>query len=64
VLAYTVFKGAVVTLTVSLSKALAKTGVTANTVSLGPIETDGIEDLFRSTGTTSADDALRQFREG
>jgi NAD(P)-dependent dehydrogenase (short-subunit alcohol dehydrogenase family) len=36
-------------MTLSLSKHLTKTGVTANTVSPGMIRTDMLEDLFRKT---------------
>ncbi|MFD7160722.1 SDR family NAD(P)-dependent oxidoreductase [Kribbella sp. NPDC059898] len=46
--AYSATKAALANLTVSLSKDLAGTGVTANTISPGPTETDGFRDLALS----------------
>jgi NAD(P)-dependent dehydrogenase (short-subunit alcohol dehydrogenase family) len=47
--AYAASKAAMLNMTLSLSKHLTKTGVTANTVSPGMIRTDMLEDLFRKT---------------
>ena len=44
--AYSSTKAANVNMTVSLAKALAGTGVTANTVSPGPVVTAGFQDVF------------------
>jgi 3-oxoacyl-[acyl-carrier protein] reductase len=44
---YCAAKAAVVNLSVGLAKELSGTGITANTVSPGPILTDGFERLFR-----------------
>lgn len=47
---YAITKSAHITISVSLAKELAGTGVTANTVSPGPILTSGVEELFRKIG--------------
>jgi 3-oxoacyl-[acyl-carrier protein] reductase len=44
---YAAAKAAMVNSTVSLAKALAATGVTANTVSPGVIHTEGVERVLR-----------------
>lgn len=44
---YSAVKAAIVNLSVSLSKDLANTGITANTISPGPIMTAGFERLWR-----------------
>jgi 3-oxoacyl-[acyl-carrier protein] reductase len=44
---YAVTKSAHIDISVSLAKELAGTGVTANTISPGPIRTPGVEDFFR-----------------
>jgi 3-oxoacyl-[acyl-carrier protein] reductase len=44
---YAAAKAAIINLSVSLSKELANTGITSNTVSPGPILTGGFERLFR-----------------
>jgi 3-oxoacyl-[acyl-carrier protein] reductase len=46
--AYSATKAALSNLTVSLSKDLAGTGVTANTISPGPTRTDAFRDLART----------------
>ncbi len=46
---YAATKAALVNLTVSLSKELAETGVTANTVSPGIVVTEGVERFYRQT---------------
>jgi 3-oxoacyl-[acyl-carrier protein] reductase len=45
---YSAAKAAVINLSVSLSKDLASTGITANTICPGPIMTDGFERLWRA----------------
>lgn len=50
---YSVTKAANANMSVSLSKALAGTGVTANTVSPGPIRTPGAEAMFMSFASSS-----------
>lgn len=47
---YAATKAANILLSVSLAKELAGTGVTANTVSPGPILTEGVETMFRTLG--------------
>ena len=44
---YAVTKSAHIDISVSLAKELAGTGITANTISPGPIRTPGVEDFFR-----------------
>ncbi len=48
---YSATKAALVNLTVSLSKDLTRSGVTANTVSPGIIVTAGVEAFYRDVGT-------------
>ena len=65
---YAATKGAILTLTVSLSKELAKTGITVNTVSPGPVETEGVEKMVAEIAGQSGGDpndkdaAMQQFR--
>lgn len=61
--AYAASKGAVLTLTVSLSKELAKTGITVNTVSPGPIETEGVDIMMQAMGAADKDAARQKYRE-
>jgi 3-oxoacyl-[acyl-carrier protein] reductase len=49
---YAATKAALVNLTVSLSKELANTGITVNTISPGIIVTPGVEHFYREMATT------------
>ena len=49
---YSAAKAAIINLSVSLSKDLAGTGITANTISPGPIRTAGFEQLWRDYAKT------------
>jgi 3-oxoacyl-[acyl-carrier protein] reductase len=49
---YAATKAALVNLTVSLSKGLANTGITVNTISPGIIVTPGVEQFYREMATT------------
>jgi len=49
---YAATKAALVNLTVSLSKELANTGITVNTISPGIILTPGVEHFYREMATT------------
>jgi len=61
---YATAKGAINTLTVSLATTLAKTGITANTISPGPILTDAlqsyIDTIADARGWTETGDALER----
>jgi NAD(P)-dependent dehydrogenase (short-subunit alcohol dehydrogenase family) len=50
---YSASKAAMINLTVSLSKELAGTGVTANTVTPGLIHTEGVETFYRGIASRS-----------
>jgi NAD(P)-dependent dehydrogenase (short-subunit alcohol dehydrogenase family) len=65
--AYSATKAALANLTVSLSKELAGTGVTANTISPGPTLTDGFRDLaltFAQQHGMGEDDAVHALISG
>ncbi len=49
---YSAAKAAIINLSVSLAKDLAGTGITANTISPGPIMTSGFEQLWRNYAKT------------
>ncbi len=64
---YMASKGAMLSLTVSLSKELAKTGITVNTISPGPVETEGAENMMyemaraQGKGDITREQAMEMF---
>ncbi len=65
---YMASKGAMLSLTVSLSKELAKTGITVNTISPGPVETEGTENTMyemaraQGRGQINREQAMEMFK--